>query len=145
MNVQVYIDGANQWFDVDSSINTIDGVSEYTVLIEFATLESQQFIVIIEFFMDGNGIDFNNSIQLNSEITAINFLPEIVLRTLSFTAVKSGGDIPDVLATSGAGSSPFTIGETVGVTTGIALGAGTIFYLVQIRGFKPNLNRFKRN
>lgn len=144
MNVQVFIDGANQWFDVDSTNITIDGVSEYTIIIEFATLESQHYIVIIEFFMDRNGIGFNNSINLNSEITAINFLPEIVLRALSFTSVGSGGNIPDVIATSGAGSEPFTIGDTVATTTGIAVGAGVLFYAVQVRGFRPNLKRFRR-
>jgi hypothetical protein len=144
MNVQVFIDGANQWFDVDSTNNTLNGVSEYTVIIEFATLVSQHYIVVIEFFMDRNGIGFNNSINLNSEITGINFLPEIILRTLSFTSVGSGGNIPNVIATSGAGSEPFTIGDTVATTAGIAVGAGVIFYAIQVRGFRPNLRRFRR-
>ncbi|MCE7736469.1 MAG: hypothetical protein GPJ54_16430 [Candidatus Heimdallarchaeota archaeon] len=144
MNVLVFIDGANQWFDVDSTNNTLDGISEYSVIIEFATLESQNYIVVIEFFMDRNGIDFNNSLSLNSEITAINFLPEIVLRNLSFTSVGSSGDVPDVISTSGAGSDPFTIGDTYIATGGITVGAAVVFYAVQIKGFRPNLNRFRR-
>ncbi|MFV2014761.1 MAG: hypothetical protein ACC656_04995, partial [Candidatus Heimdallarchaeota archaeon] len=138
ISAQLFADGGNEWLDVSSIPTTIDGIVHNILTLEFATAEVRDFIVFVDF----NPIGVNGTFIVETELNSIYQLPSINLRTLTFTKLGTDGVIPEVITTSTGGNPAFSINESIGVTAIITVGAGVIYYVVQVRGFKPNLKRF---
>ncbi|MHA2030137.1 MAG: hypothetical protein ACW99A_07415 [Candidatus Kariarchaeaceae archaeon] len=131
LGAQLLVDGGGlPWITQGSSLSVVDGISFYTVILEFATTVPVDFIIILDFDPSGS---LNGTLSVEkTEVTEIYQLPEVILRTLAFTNVGSDGDIPKEIVTAGSGKEPIPRSTTIGVIIVITAVGGGI-YVIQSR------------